>query len=369
MATVADRLELEESDVQETFFAKGWTDGLPIVPPTPERVAALLEIVGADDPSVLIGFVQARGRGISLEKAAVNAVMAGCEPASFPVVVAALEAMFDSAFNAHTVLSSTGGAALGVVVSGPIAAEIGMNARHNCLGPGNRANATIGRALRLAVMNVLGARHGELDATSIGHPGKYTFCFAEDPPPAPWRPLAEELGYDEGATTVTVLPVEGVRQIAQQLNGSAEGILRTVAAALRTPETFAVGKGGQALVILGPEHAGFCVAEGWSQADVRAFLARESRITPAELEAAGVRLESGAQHDMTPGEDGKLPAVASADDLYLVTAGGEGAGWSAYAPTWAPTIHARAATRRVRPAGEPLPDCGPDGCLVPWRSA
>lgn len=364
--TAADRLALDEGDAQEEFFRRGWTDGLPIVPPTPERVEAMLEVVDADDPSVLIGFLPARGRGVSLEKAAVNAVMAGCLPAYFPVVVAALEAMFDAAFNAHTVLSSTGGAALGVVVSGPIAVEIGMNARHNCFGPGNRANATIGRALRLVAMNVLGARHGELDASSLGHPGKYTMCFAEDSPPPPWRPLARELGYEEGDTTVTLLPLEGIRQIAQQLNGAAEGILRTVAAALRTPETFAVGKGGQALVVLGPEHAGFCAAEGWSQARVREFLCRESRISPAELGAAGVLLETGAQHDMTPGEDGKLPAVASPEDVVLVTAGGEGAGWSAYAPTWAPTIHARATTRRVRPAGEPLPDCGPDGCIVPW---
>lgn len=363
---MSETLTLDEADVQETFFDRGWTDGLPVVPPTPERVQAFLDVVQADDPEVLIGVIPARGVGISLEKAAVNAVMAGCRPEYFPVVVAALEAMFDPAFNAHTVLSSTGGAALGVVVSGPIAAELGMNARHNCLGPGNRANATIGRALRLTVMNVLGARHGELDASSIGHPGKYTFCFAEDPPPTPWRPLAQELGYDEGDTTVTLLPLEGVRQIAQQLNGTAEGVLKTVAAALRTPETFAVGKGGQALVILGPEHAGFCVAEGWTQKDVREFLARESRIAPEELEAAGVHLETGAQHDMTPGPDGKLPTVASPDDVYLVTAGGEGAGWSAYAPTWAPVQHARAASRRVRPAGEPLPDCGPDGCLVPW---
>lgn len=366
MAAPADRLTLEESDVQEEFFRNGWTDGLPVVPPTPARVEAMLETVGADDPSILIGVVPARGRGVTLEKAAVNAVMAGCLPEYFPVVVAAHEAMFDAAFNAHTVLSSTGGAALGLVVSGPIAAEIGMNARHNCFGPGNRANATIGRALRLSAINVLGARHGELDASSFGHPGKYTFCFAEDPPRAPWRPLAQELGYDEGDTTVTVLPLEGVRQIAQQLNGTAEGVLKTVAAALRTPETFAVGKGGQALVVLGPEHAGFCVDEGWTQAEVREYVSRESRIAPSELEAAGVLLETGSQHDMTPGPDGRLPAVASPDDVYLVTAGGEGAGWSAYAPSWAPTIHARAATRRVRPAGEPLPDCGPDGCIVPW---
>ena len=364
---MAETLTLDEIDVHEEFFRKGWTDGLPIVPPTPERVEALLEHVGADDPELLIGVIPARGRGISVEKAAVNAVMAGCSPQYFPVVLAGLEAMFDAGFNAHTVLTSTGGAALGVVVSGPLAAEIGMNARHNCLGPGNRANATIGRALRLTAMNVLGVKSGESDASSFGHPGKYTFCFAEDPPPEPWRPLHEQLGYEPGDTTVTLLPLEGVRQLAQQLNGSAEGILRTFAAAIRSPATFATGKGGQALVILGPEHAGFCVEQGWTQAQVREFLYSESRITPAELTAAGVLLEEGAQHDMTPAEDGKLPSVASPDDVYLVTAGGEGAGWSAYAPTWAPTIHARGASRRVRPAGEPLPDCGPDGCIVPWE--
>jgi len=363
---VTETIVLDDADLQEQLYAQGWTDGLPVVPPTPARVEAMLEVVDADDPELLIGYLPARGRGVSLEKAAANAVLAGCRPEHFPVVVAALEAMFDPAFNGHTVLSSTGGAALCVVVSGPIAAELGMNARHNCLGPGNRANATIGRALRLVAMNVLGARSGELDATSIGHPGKYTFCFAEDPPREPWRPLRVELGYEPEDTTVTLLPLEGVRQIAQQLNGTAEGVLRTIAHTIRTPESFISGKGGQALVILGPEHAGFCVDEGWTQAQVREFLYRESRISPEELAAAGVLLEEGAQHDMTPGEDGRLPCVASPDDVFLVTAGGEGAGWSACAPSWAPTIHARAASRRVRPAGEPLPDCGPDGCIVPW---
>jgi hypothetical protein len=364
----SETLLLEESDVQEEFFERGWTDGLPIVPPTPERVRAMLDLVSCDDPELLIGIIPARRRGISMEKAAVNAVMAGCKPDYFPVVIAALEAMFDSGFNANTVLTSTGGAALAVVVSGPIAQEIGMNARHNCLGSGNRANATIGRAVRLAASNVLGAKTGELDASSFGHPGKYTFCFAEDPPRPPWRPLHEELGYEGGDTTVTLLPVEGVRQLAQQLNSDAEGILRTFAASLKSPWTFQTGKGGQALVILGPEHAGFCIEQGWTQQRVREFLCEESRVSPAELNAAGVLIEVGAQHDMTPGPDGKIASIASPDDIYLVTAGGEGAGWSAMAPTWAPKIHARVATRRVRPAGEPLPPCGPDGCIVPFAT-
>jgi hypothetical protein len=303
---------------------------------------------------------------VTLEKAAINAVMAGCRPEYFPVVVAALEAMFDEAFNLHTVLTSTGGAALCAIVSGPIAAEIGMNARHNVLGPGNRANATIGRALRLVAMNVLGSRPGESDASSFGHPGKYTLSFAEDPPPAPWRTLSEELGYAREDTTVTVLPTEGPHQLAQQLTDSAADVLRSFARSIRHPTWFSTGKGGYGALLLGPEHAGFCVAEGWSQQDVREYVYEQARIPADELVAAGTHLEDGSQHDMRPAADGTLPALRSPEDVLLVTAGGEGAGWSAWLPSWAPTIHANRATRRVRPAGEPLPECGPDGCIVPW---
>lgn len=362
---MAEQLVFEEREVQEAFFDRGWTDGLPIVPPTPERVEALLDVVQADDPDVLIGYLPARGCGVTLEKAAINAVMAGCRPEHFPVVVAALEAMFDQAFNLHTVLTSTGGAALCVVVSGPIAREIGMNARHNVLGPGNRANATIGRALRLVAMNVLDSRPGASDASSFGHPGKYTLCFAEDPPPAPWRPLHEELGYGPDDTTVSVVPTDGPHQLAQQLTDSAADVLRSFATSIRDPAWFCTGKGGHGVLVLGPEHAGFCIAEGWSQSRVREYVYEHARIAADELVAAGTHLETGAQHDMSPDADGKLAALRSPDDVLLVTAGGEGAGWSAWLPAWAPTIHAYRATRRVRPAGEPLPECGPDGCLVP----
>jgi len=360
-----DSLTIDEAAVQEEFFTRGWTDGLPIVPPTPERVEAMVDVIEGD-PETLIGVIPARNRGVTIEQAATNAVMAGCLPEYFPVVLAALEAMFDPAFNAHTALSSTGGAALCVVVSGPIAAEIDMNARSGVLGPGNRANATIGRALRLVARNVLGARTGEMDASSFGHPGKYSFTVPEDPPPAPWRTLAEELGYAAGDTTVTLLPLEGPHQIAHQLDGEPERVLRTVAACMKNPAAFCAGKGAQGLVMLGPEHAWFCIEAGWSQRDVREFLFRESMISVDELEAAGVALEPDGHHDMIPDSDGMLKCLGSPDEIYLVTCGGEGAGWSAYAPSWAPKIHATAVTRRVRPAGEPLPDCGPDGCLVPW---
>jgi hypothetical protein len=366
VSAVSDELALEAGSVQEEFFARGWTDGLPVVPPTPELVSTMLAGVGAEDPELLIGYMPVRGRGVSLQKAAINAVMAGCRSEYFPVVVAALEAMFDADFNLHSVLTSTGGAALCLIVSGPIAPEIGMNSGHGVLGPGNRANATIGRAVRLVAMNVLGAQPGPSDASSFGHPGKYTLCFAEHPPPEPWRPLRVELGYAPEDTTVTVLPTEAPRQIAQQLTRSAENVLRTVASAIRDPAWFSTGKAGQGAVLLGPEHAGFCLDAGWSQADVREFLFRESRIAPEALLADGVQIVKGSAFEEVPDSAGKLRSLASPDDVVLVTAGGEGAGWSAWIPNWAPVSVARATTRRVRPSGEPLPECGPDGCLVPW---
>jgi len=360
---VAETLELDETDVQDAFFERGWTDGLPIVPPTLERVAAMLD-AGGVEAHELLGTVPERFRSVSAEMAAVNAVMAGCRPDYFPVVLAAVGALLDPVFNANAVVTSTGGAAQCVIVSGPLAAAIGMNSGHNALGSGNRANATIGRALRLVVGNVLGAKTGGMDGSSLGHPGKYSLCFAEAPPPAPWQPLRVELGYGAADTTVTVVPTEGPRQIANHLNPDPLGILRTFAAAMRTPSTFSVGKGSQGVIVLGPEHTSALVEAGWTRAGVREFLATQSRVTVEEIEAAGVLIETGAQHDMRPGRDGRLPTMASPDDVFLVTAGGAGAGWSAYLPNWAPTLHARATTRRVRPPGEALPDCGPDSCSV-----
>jgi hypothetical protein len=356
-------IEIDVAHAQDTFFERGWTDGLPIVPPTLERVRALLD-AGGREPDETLGSVSQRSRSVSAEEAAINAVMAGCAPEHFPLVVAGVSAMLDPAFNAHAVLTSTGGAALCLVASGPLAAQAGMNARHNVLGPGNRANATIGRALRLIAINVLDARTGGMDGSSIGNPGKYTLCFPEDEPPEPWEPLRVELGYEGEDTTVTLLATEGPRQVANHLCDDGEGVLRTFAAAMRNPATFCVGKGGQCVVLLGPEHAAALVQAGWTRAAVREFLAHESRVTSEELESAGVLIETGAQHDMRPGDDGKLPAVPGPDDVFLVTAGGAGAGWSAYLPEWAPTLHSRAVTRRVTSAGEELPDCGPDSCEV-----
>jgi hypothetical protein len=239
-----------------------------------------------------------------------------------------------------------------------------MNAGHNALGSGNRANATIGRAVRLVARNVFGAVTGGLDASSLGNPGKYTLCFAESDPAPPWEPLRVQQGYSKEDTTVTVMATEGPRQVANHLSEVPEQVLHTFVSAIKVGASFSVGKGGQGIVVLGPEHALALTQAGWTQQQVREFLARESRISPEELLAHGVPLEVDSQHDMTPGPDGKLPSIHGDEDVFLVTAGGGGPGWSAYLPSFAPLQHVRAVTRRVRWRGEEMPDCGPDACEI-----
>lgn len=356
-------------DVTEYMYERGWTDGLPVVAPTRGKVDAMLA-AGGRSADEIIGSVPARNRTITAETIAANAVMAGCRPEYFPIVLTAVEAMLDPAFNVNTVSTSSGGAAVAIVVSGPMAEEIGMNAGRNLLAPGNRANATIGRAIRLVISNGLGSKSGKLDASSIGHPGKYTLCFAAKPGEPDWPGLNVEAGYTDADTVVTILASEGPRQIGQHLNEDPAGILRSVAAAMKAPSNTIVGKvaGGRAaqvIVILGFEHEMAVRAGGWTRQRVREFLVEESRTTQELLLDAGILIESGAVNDMTPGPDGKIPVVSSPEDIILVSAGGPGAGWSAMIPAWAPSLNSRSVTKRVRPVGEAMPDCGPDACAMP----
>jgi hypothetical protein len=293
-----------------------------------------------------VGEIPTRARYVTVEKLAINAVLAGCKPEYFPFVLAGMSAVLDPIFNATSVVVSTGGIALCAMVSGPLAQVIGMNSGHSALGSGNRANATIGRALRLCTANVLGAK-GVADNTTLGHPGKYTFCFAEKPPKAPWTSLSVDLGYASSDTTVTVVPAEAPFQVANFDNPDPNELANTFAAAIRNPAWYNAGKGGQAVVVLGPEHESVFIDGGWTRNQLKEALWERSRITIDELESAGVVIERGAQHDMTPGADGRLPCITLPSDLYITTAGGAGTGWSSIIRTWGPTLHARSVTRRV----------------------
>lgn len=360
---MASTVQIDEAELQDVFVDRGWSDGFPVVAPTPALVKAMLA-ESALAPDDILGTVPGRSAALSAEMLAANAVMAGCRPEYFPIVHTAMSAMLDPAFNLNAALTSTGGAALTVLVSGPLADSLQINGGHNALGPGFRANATIGRALRLVTRNVFDARPGTMDGSSLGNPGRYSLCFAEGTPPDDWEPLRVDLGYEISDTTVTVMATEGPRQVANHLNGSADGVLATMASAMRSPTTFIAGKGGQALFVLGPEHAAALASAGLTRRAVQEHLAAASRLAPQELLEAGIRIPIDSAHDMTAGSDGRLPVVKTADDLFVVTAGGAGAGWSAYLPSWATTVTTAAVSRRVRPPHEPLPDCGDDACTV-----
>ena len=217
---------------QEFFHSRGWTDGLPVVPPTAEAVSACLEWA-LMPPAQLVGIEPVRQRPITAEKLAVNAVMAGCLPMHFPVVVAAFTAMLREPFLLHGATASTGGCAILIVVNGPVRTELGMSGTFNALGPSDRATTVIGRAIRLTLCNLLDARPGEVDRSTLGHPGKISYCVAEDEENSPWPPLAEERGVPPHASAVTVMAAGAPRQFMNEWTTQPEEILDTYAAEIR----------------------------------------------------------------------------------------------------------------------------------------
>ncbi|HKN92557.1 MAG TPA: thioredoxin family protein, partial [Acidimicrobiia bacterium] len=263
------RLELARlEDEAEAFFERGWTDGLPVVPPTPARVLRMLE--GTTRPAdEVVAVVGPDFADCTVEKAAVNAVMAGCRPEYFPVVLAALEAACTDEFNMHGLLCTTWFTGPVVIVNGPIATEIGMNSGVNALGQGNRANATIGRALQLVVRNIGGGRPGEIDRATLGGPGKYTFCFAEDEAGSPWEPLSVERGLPEGTSAVTLFAGEGPRGFADQKSREPESLARSMAWALDAVWHPKLALMTDAVLVVSPEHGRVFREAGWSKARLR----------------------------------------------------------------------------------------------------
>src|SRR5881296_1364590 len=277
MTEPASFIEVDDSPeaLLAAFCEREWCDGLPIVPPTEERVRAMLGEAPADRS---LGAMPPLWRQATLEKLAVNAVMAGCEPAYFPVVVAAVEAMLEPAFNLYGVQATTHPVAPLLIVHGPIARELGVHAGSGCFGPGFRANATIGRAIRLILMNVGGAWPGRHDMATQGSPAKFSYCIAEREDASPWEPMGE-------GDTVTVYGGEGPHNVNDHASTTASGILSTVS---HTAATLGSNVGwyfsqSQLLVVLGPEHARTIAADGFSKADVQRFVFEHARLPLARL--------------------------------------------------------------------------------------
>ena len=339
----------------EAFLDEPWADGLPVIPPTPELVERMVA-AGTRGMDECLGTVPRRGLTVHVWQAATCAVMAGCRPDYFPVVLATWEAMLDPRFQLHTVLSSTGGAAIAAVVSGPYAQTIGMRSGMGVFGPGNRANATIGRAIRIGAFTALKAVTGELDASSFGHAGKYTFHFAEGELPvsgaSTWPSIRQQLGYDTAATTVTVMPAEAPRQIMHRFQPTVEDMLKAVSHTMRDPAQNGTGTDTCSMVVLGPEHASIFADAGMTPGDVRRALAKRSRTSIAELTAAGFPYNYPGSRYNKPDAEGYIQG-ATADHILVVCSGGPGAGWSAFVPSWSWVDDGHPVTRAVRLPGGP----------------
>ncbi len=327
----ARRVELGPAeDDAEAMFERGWTDGLPVVPPTPERVARMLTGT-TRDPGEVVAIVPPDLIECTVEKVAVNAVLAGARPDYLPVVLAAVEAACTDEFNIHGLLATTWFSGPLVIVNGPVTRAIGMNSGVNALGQGNRANATIGRALQLVVRNVGGGRPGEVDRATLGQPGKYTFCFAERELDSPWEPLHVTRGLPASSSAVTLFAAEGPRGIVDQLSRDAESLANTFAACLRATTHPKLVLGFDALLVVSPEHGRVFRQAGWSKERLLEELTARLQVPGAELVRGAGGIAEGLPASV---RDLTLPKFRDGG-LLLVHAGGGAGLFSAIIGGWA----------------------------------
>ena len=327
---MADELDPEVARAAiEYCYEKGWTDGLPVVPPTPERVRRMLQGTRRK-PEEVIARVPPDFAPCTVEKAAINAVLAGCRPEYLPVVLAAVEAVCRDEFNIHGVLATTYFVGPVVIVNGPIVRAIGLNSGVNALGQGNRANATIGRALQLVIRNVGGGRPGEIDRATLGNPGKYTFCFAEDEERSPWEPLHVERGLPRGSSAVTVFAGEGPRAVFDQLSRSAESLARSYAWCLRSVAHPKLVRDYDAVVVVSPEHGRVFREAGWSKARLRGEIAELLSVPSSQV----VRGAAGCAEGMPAGFATGAVTKFQPNGLLFAHAGGTAGLFSAIIGGW-----------------------------------
>lgn len=317
----ARRIELAMlEDEMETLFERGWTDGLPVVPPTEARV---LRMLGGTShaPDELVAIVPPDLVEITVEKVAINAVMAGCKPEYFPWVLTAVQAACTDEFNIHGVLATTMPVGPVIICNGPGTQAIGMNSGVNVLGQGNRANLTIGRALQLVIRNVGGGRPGGVDRAAHGNPGKISFCFPEDEAGSPWTSLATERGIAPATDAITLFAGEGPKVIVDQLSRTPESLANSLAAALRGMTHPKLVIAFDVVLILGPEHARVFADAGWDRTRILAELHERTLIAGADI----IRGAAGIAEGVPEGLKGQTLPKFRQGGILLVHAGG-GAG-------------------------------------------
>src|SRR5262245_50414602 len=352
----SQRIQVEDDPV-ELLYDRGVTDGLPVVPPTEERVKRMLASIDRD-PQEVLGTIGPNYGRATIEKVAINAVMAGCHPSYFPVVVAAAEVLSNEKFNAHALNVTTFPATPLTIINGPIRREIGVNCGHNALGHGFRANATIGRTIRLLIINIGGAKPHEITKATLGHPAQYTFCVGENEEESPWEPLHVEKGFRPDQSTVTLFGGHSPFQINDHASRTAEQLALSIGwtmASVWNHKNFPLFS--DTVLIVCPEHAKTFAQDRWSKNDLRQFLFEKIRRPLRELrpginggEGAGVSMiPTRSQSTEPPTDDTLYPKFPEPDSILIIVAGGTAGRFSAVVPGLVRgNVGSRITTKEVR---------------------
>jgi hypothetical protein len=337
----AERLEVGDDlwAVNAFFEDKGWSDGLPIIPPTEERVEQMLSPLRRD-PQEVIGIVPPLWAPATVEKIAINAVMAGCLPPYMPALIAAVEALTDARLNLYALQATTGGPAIMVIINGPIRKELNINSGANVLGEGWRANATIGRCIRLIQRNIGGSYPGTTCKATLGWPGKYTLCIGENEAASPWEPLHVERGFDPESSTVTVISADGSVRASDLDSTKAEGVLTNFAQRMEGPS------GPEAVMVVCPEHARIIAGDGFSKRDVKRFVWERAAYRMKDLPEETFNQRVKRRPDLNLTRESVIPVTDKPEDILVVVAGGDGS-QSQYIHVWGQSTPEGGSTRSV----------------------
>jgi hypothetical protein len=340
-ALQAERIEVGDDlwAAQAFFEEKGWSDGLPIIPPTEERVARTLAAVKRA-PQDVIGAVPPRWAPATVEKIAINAVMAGCKPEYMPTLIACVEALTEPKLNLYALQATTGGPAVMIIINGPIRRQLNVNGGANALGEGWRANATIGRFVRLIQRNVGGSYPGTTCKATLGWPGKYSICIGENEEASPWEPLHVERGFKADQSTVTAISADASIRASDLDSTKAVGILTNFAQRMEGPS------GPEAIMVICPEHAKIIAGDGFSKMDVKKFVWERAAYRMKDLPDETFYQRVKRRSDLKLTRDSVIPVTDQPEDILVVVAGGDGS-QSQYIHVWGQSTPEGGSTRSV----------------------